>query len=74
VRGLWLFAFALGCQPAQVSPLPPSPGGAPDLSIYYSECTTVCRRPGDCAIAYPDGKICPPGFICGRLSTCDAGP
>ena len=41
-----------------------------DLALYQ-ECTSVCVRPGDCALAYNDDGICPPGFFCALRFTCN---
>jgi hypothetical protein len=45
-------------------------GGAGDLGPVYEECRSICLRPSDCAIAYPDGNICPPGFLCSLRFSC----
>jgi hypothetical protein len=44
-----------------------------DASVYQS-CTTICVRPGDCAIAYNDDEICPAGFRCARTFSCTPSP
>jgi hypothetical protein len=43
--------------------------GALDAAVYQ-ECSSICLRPSDCAIAYPDGTICPPGFLCALRFHC----
>ena len=48
------------------------PGGGPydrDAAVFQS-CTSICRRPGDCAEAFADDGICPPGFLCALRFTC----
>jgi hypothetical protein len=39
-------------------------------AAIYQECTSVCVRPGDCAKAYNDDGICPPGFYCSLRFNC----
>jgi hypothetical protein len=36
----------------------------------FEECSSICLRPSDCAIAYPDGNICPQGFLCSLRFSC----
>lgn len=49
----------------------PSVGGQPDRDAsVYEECDSICIRPSDCAQAYNDDGICPPGFLCSRRFTC----
>ena len=43
--------------------------GSNDGAVYQ-ECSSICLRPRDCAIAYPDGNICPPGFLCALRFMC----
>jgi hypothetical protein len=50
----------------------PLPGGGPpdrDAAVFQ-ECTSVCRRPRDCAQAFPDDGLCPPGFLCALRFNC----
>lgn len=73
---LWL---TLGlCAAACHSATMPTPGGTADrdLSVSFQECDSVCLRPGDCAQAFNDDGICPPGFLCATRFQCapDAGP
>jgi len=54
---------------------PGTPPGAPgqqnlDAAVYQA-CTSVCIRPGDCAQAFNDDGICPPGFLCATRFTCN---
>ncbi len=69
---IWVaFAFVfVGCAAkVPAGPLGPSnneDGGVP----VYEECTTVCLRPGDCALAYSSGDVCPPGFHCASRFSC----
>ncbi|MCA1662782.1 MAG: hypothetical protein LC659_00645 [Myxococcales bacterium] len=37
----------------------------------YQECTSVCIRPTDCAQAFNDDGICPPGFLCATRFSCN---
>jgi hypothetical protein len=49
----------------------PLDGGSHD-AIVFESCSSICLRPSDCAIAYPDGDICPPGFECATRFSCDS--
>jgi hypothetical protein len=74
VRCLLLLAALAGC-PSQAG------GGAQsnqqqsdrDASAYQA-CTTLCVRPGDCAVAYNDDEICPVGFRCALTFSCTPSP
>jgi hypothetical protein len=49
----------------------PVVGGQPDRDAsVYEECDSICIRPSDCAQAYNDDGICPPGFLCSLRFTC----
>jgi hypothetical protein len=49
----------------------PVTGGNPDRDAsVYQECTSVCIRPSDCAQAFNDDGICPPGFLCSLRFSC----
>jgi hypothetical protein len=37
----------------------------------FQECTSVCIRPTDCAQAFNDDGICPPGFLCATRISCN---
>ena len=51
----------------------PIVGGQPDRDAsVYEECDSLCIRPSDCAPAYNDDGICPPGFLCALRFTCGA--
>ena len=65
-----LFLLA-GCPSHSAVPdgAPPDGGGVSDARFGY-ECFTLCYRPGDCQVAYPDDDICPAGFLCGRTFLC----
>jgi hypothetical protein len=63
-----LGSAAAGCAQKRSS-LPGGGGGDVDGAVYQS-CTSVCRRPGDCAEAFPDDGICPPGFLCALRFSC----
>jgi hypothetical protein len=45
-------------------------GGNHD-ALVFQPCTSVCYRPADCAVAYPDQGLCPSGFACSRTFSCD---
>jgi hypothetical protein len=45
-------------------------GGDLGGGAVYVPCSTLCYRPGDCAVAYPDDDICPSGFRCAYPSGC----
>ena len=38
----------------------------------YQECDSLCIRPGDCAQAFNDDGICPPGFLCALRFSCNS--
>jgi hypothetical protein len=48
----------------------PAPPNNTDLAVYQ-ECTSVCVRPSDCAMAFNDDGICPPGFLCALRFSCN---
>ncbi|MCU1283435.1 MAG: hypothetical protein JWM53_6981 [bacterium] len=70
VLALVMGAGAVACKsPAGTPPCPPR---QQDLdAAVYQECTSVCIRPGDCAQAFNDDGICPPGFLCALRFTCN---
>ena len=57
-----------------------STGGGADASAQspadggqvFATCTALCYRPGDCEVAFPDGDVCPPGFLCSLHFSCVA--
>ncbi len=51
----------------QVVPPQPMFDGA-----VYQECDSLCLRPGDCAQAFNDDGICPPGFLCALRFSCSS--
>jgi hypothetical protein len=54
------------------SATPPGPPRQQDLdAAVYQACTSVCVRPGDCAQAFNDDGICPPGFLCALRFSCN---
>jgi hypothetical protein len=54
------------------SGVPPGPPRQQDLdAAVYQECSSVCVRPSDCAQAYNDDGICPPGFLCALRFNCN---
>jgi hypothetical protein len=54
------------------------PSGTTDIGVpppvtdaaVYNSCSTLCYRPGDCALAYPDDDRCPANFLCASRFTC----
>jgi hypothetical protein len=74
VKAMRLVAFALAlalaaCETAKSSVSPGTTPRALDGAVFQ-ECTTVCFRPSDCAVAYSSDDICPPGFLCGLRFHC----
>lgn len=64
-----LVAAASGaCSSRPGSRLPPQP--APFDAAVFQECDSLCVRPGDCAQAFNDDGICPPGFLCALRFSC----
>jgi hypothetical protein len=59
---LVLLALAGGCEERGQ----PNQGGntRKDAGAVYQACDSVCVRPEDCALAFNDEGICPPGFLC----------
>ena len=50
-----------------------TPAPEPNLdAAVFQECDSVCIRPGDCAQAFNDDGICPPGFLCALRFTCNS--
>jgi hypothetical protein len=48
--------------------VPPRQGG--DLGAVFQSCDSLCLRPSDCAQAFNDDGICPPGFLCATRFSC----
>jgi hypothetical protein len=44
-------------------------GGASD-AIAYQPCSSFCLRPTDCEVGFPDGEVCPAGFLCATFFMC----
>ena len=66
---LFLLSFAGSCH--LKGGAPPVSGGHSDADAsVFQECTSICIRPSDCAQAYNDDGICPPGFLCSLRFTC----
>jgi len=70
---LWfvLALFGVGCNRPSVvvdAAAPVEQGAA--AAIVYEPCTAICLRPADCQRAFPDGDVCPPGFLCSLRFTC----
>jgi hypothetical protein len=61
--------FACNNEP-QGTPPPRPPFVPPADAFVYNECSTICLRPSDCAVAYSSGDICPPGFLCALRFSC----
>jgi hypothetical protein len=66
--GLMLLVAGGGCQ-NRLSPVPSGGPPNPDAHVFEA-CETICLRPADCAIAYNDDGICPPGYLCARTFSC----
>jgi hypothetical protein len=58
-----------GCQSTSGNQTVPPPQTM-DLSATFQSCTSVCVRPSDCAMAFNDDGICPPGFLCATRFSC----
>jgi hypothetical protein len=43
--------------------------GASD-AIAYHPCSSYCIRPTDCQVGFPDGELCPAGFLCATFFMC----
>jgi hypothetical protein len=70
---LALVALPLALWGACSSRVEPIPGGGQreDAGAVYQACDSICVRPGDCAQAFNDEGICPPGFLCAlRYGAC----
>ena len=48
------------------------PPQQPFDGAVYQECDSLCLRPGDCAQAFNDDGICPPGFLCALRFSCNS--
>jgi hypothetical protein len=72
VRALLVSLVMLGACHTSSTALPGGAARNPDASLYQ-ECSTLCLRPGDCAVAYPDDDVCPAGFRCARTFSCRDG-
>jgi hypothetical protein len=70
MRFAWVLALVLAA--CETPTTKGSPGTtSPNLdAAVFQECTTVCWRPSDCAVAYSSDDICPPGFLCGLRFRC----
>jgi hypothetical protein len=69
VLALGLGAGTSACkEPQSGIPTAPSPPNR-DAAVFQA-CTSVCIRPGDCAHAFNDDGICPPGFLCALRFQC----
>jgi hypothetical protein len=64
-------AVSAGCAEKRTTPLPGGGSYDRDAAVFQA-CTSVCRRPGDCAEAFPDDGICPPGFLCALRFQCSS--
>ncbi len=71
MRAIWLLVVVLvaGCQTAASTPIDARAPQDLDAAVFQ-ECTTVCLRPGDCAVGFPDNGTCPAGFRCARTFQC----
>jgi hypothetical protein len=67
---LTMSAGAGACSSRTGAPTPPH---EPNLdAAVFQECDSVCLRPGDCAQAFNDDGICPPGFLCALRFSCSS--
>jgi hypothetical protein len=66
---LMLFGASVGCESKTGSQTVPPPQ-TQDLGPIFQSCTSVCVRPSDCAQAFNDNGICPPGFLCATRFSC----
>ncbi|MDB4967679.1 MAG: hypothetical protein JWN44_3368 [Myxococcales bacterium] len=64
-------ALGAGCANRRTTALPGGGGYDRDAAVFQ-ECSSICRRPGDCAEAFPDDGICPPGFLCALRFSCSS--
>ena len=58
-----------GCESKTGSQTVPPPQHQ-DLGAVFQECDSLCFRPSDCAQAFNDDGICPPGFLCATRFSC----
>jgi hypothetical protein len=64
-----VLAGAGGCR-ERVEPNQGGNGRNDDAAVFQA-CDSVCVRPSDCALAFNDDGICPPGFLCAlRYGAC----
>ncbi len=70
VCALFLACGAGGCGTTPGKPIDLGAGAGGDGGPFQQECTTLCLRPSDCAVAFPDGNLCPPNFLCARTFNC----
>ena len=74
--GAFALALALlaggagACSSSTGSQQVPPPQGPFDGAVFQ-ECDSVCIRPTDCAQAFNDDGICPPGFLCATRFSCN---
>ncbi|MCU1279772.1 MAG: hypothetical protein JWM53_3318 [bacterium] len=68
VLALLLSAGGGACTVRTSAPIPPHQQNFD--GAVFQECTSVCVRPGDCAQAFNDDGICPPGFLCALRFSC----
>ena len=62
-------AGAGACSTHTATQTVPPPQQSVDGAVYQ-ECTSLCLRPSDCAQAFNDDGICPPGFLCATRFSC----
>ena len=67
---LALLVGAGACSSRTGSQNVPPPQGPFDAAVFQ-ECDSVCIRPSDCAQAFNDDGICPPGFLCALRFQCN---
>jgi hypothetical protein len=65
-----LFALLLsGCNPGG-GPVDLGASGSVADGPVFRVCGSICVRPSDCQVAYPDDQFCPPGFLCSNQFAC----
>jgi hypothetical protein len=74
VRWILLLAVCAGCPSTPSGSSPPNQQQRDRDASAYQECSTLCLRPGDCAVAYNDDEICPVGFRCALTFSCTPSP
>jgi len=74
VRWILLVMAIGGCPSTPAGTPPPIQQQRDHDASAYQACSTLCVRPGDCAVAFNDDEICPPGFRCALTFSCSPSP